>query len=293
MDRKLTVSGLWPGLEHCLAVDSILAERSPGRVVVDDPARPTAGLMWDRKIIFFVGGNAAGLGSDTLRAFLAGLAGEISRAADEVGARYSRWFRVVCSPGWEPFVEESLRTFAPRRARRVLLAGNAFGSSINWRAMLPPGFRLAEVDDVLLNRPEIAGLAGLREEILGAWRGLEVFLRHGFGFAALDGDSLAAWCLSEFNSEPRAGEAVGGTLADGQAVLGPRCEIGVETLPPYQGRGLGTCVVSAFIERCLASGVTPFWHSAAENAASLALAEKVGFERAGEYGVLRLEAAAG
>jgi len=133
-----------------------------------------------------------------------------------------------------------------------------------------------EVDDTLLNRAEIAGLAGLREEILGAWRGLEVFLCYGFGFAVLDGDSLAAWCLSEFNSPGRVGSS------------GPRCEIGIETLPDYQRRGLGACVGSAFVERCLALGATPYWHAAAENAASLALAEKVGFERAGEYGVLRL-----
>ena len=96
-------TGLWRGLEFNLEIGAILAGLKSGRVVVDDPVRPRAGLLWDKKIMFFVGGDAHRPG------FVASLADEIARAAAEVGEGYSRWFRIGYGPGWERVIEEDLR----------------------------------------------------------------------------------------------------------------------------------------------------------------------------------------
>ena len=261
-------TGLWRGLEFNLEIGAILAGLKSGRVVVDDPVRPRAGLLWDKKITFFVGGDARRPGSG------ASLADEIARAAAEVGEGYSRWFRIGCGPGWERVIEEDLRDPSPVKARRVVYEYRRakplrVKPPVDWRANLPPGFAVIRVDQGLLARTDLTYLPYLLEELQGTWRELALFFRHGFGFAAASRDAVVAWCLSEYNT-------------------GRQCGIGVETLREFQRRGLGTAVVAALVEECLARDIRPQWHAAEENLASVALARKAGFEPLRDYTVYRL-----
>ena len=271
-------TGLWRGLEFNLEIGAILAGLKSGRVVVDDPVRPRAGLLWDKKIMFFVGGDAHRPG------FVASLADEIARAAAEVGEGYSRWFRIGYGPGWERVIEEDLRDLSPVKAKRLvyeyrrakplrakLLRAKPLRAKPpeDWRANLPPGFAVVRVDQGLLARTDLTYLPYLLEELQGTWRELALFFRHGFGFAAASHDAVVAWCLSEYNT-------------------GRQCGIGVETLREFQRRGLGTAVVAALVEECLARDIRPQWHAAEENLASVALARKAGFEPLRDYTVYRL-----
>ena len=256
-------TGLWRGLEFNLEIGAILAGLKSGRVVVDDPVRPRAGLLWDKKITFFVGGDAR------RPRFVASLADEIARAAAEVGEGYSRWFRIGCGPGWERVIEEDLRDLSPVKAKRVVYEYRRAEPLVHWRANLPPGFAVVRVDEGLLARADLTYLPYLLEELQGTWRELALFFRHGFGFAAAGRDAVVAWCLSEYNT-------------------GRQCGIGVETLREFQRRGLGTGVVAALVEECLARDIAPQWHAAEENLASVALARKAGFEPLRDYTVYRL-----
>lgn len=271
-------TGLWRGLEFNLEIGAILSGLKSGRVVVDDPVRPRAGLLWDKKITFFVGGDARRPG------FVASLADEIARAAAEVGEGYSRWFRIGCGPGWERVIEEDLRDLSPVKAKRLVyeyrrakplrikpLRAKPLRAKllVDWRANLPPGFDVVRVDEGLLARTDLTYLPYLLEELQGTWRELALFFRHGFGFAAAGRDAVVAWCLSEYNT-------------------GRQCGIGVETLREFQRRGLGTGVVAALVEECLARDIRPQWHAAEENLASVALARKAGFEQVRDYTVYRL-----
>ena len=261
-------TGLWRGLEFNLEIGAILAGLKSGRVVVDDPVQPRAGLLWDKKITFFVGGDARRPG------FVASLADEIARAAAEVGEGSSRWFRIGCGPGWERVIEEDLHDLSPVKAKRVVYEYRRAKPLrakplLDSRANLPPGFAVVRVDEGLLARTDLTYLPYLLEELQGTWRELALFFRHGFGFAAVSCDAVVAWCLSEYNT-------------------GRQCGIGVETLREFQRRGLGTAVVAALVEECLARDIRPQWHAAEENLASVALARKAGFEPLRDYTVYRL-----
>jgi RimJ/RimL family protein N-acetyltransferase len=72
-------------------------------------------------------------------------------------------------------------------------------------------------------------------------------------------NSLAAWCLSEYN------------YAD-------RCEVGIATVEEYQQRGLGTVVGCAFVEEAIRRGYRQIgWHCWLRNQPSAALAGKIGY----------------
>jgi predicted GNAT family acetyltransferase len=70
---------------------------------------------------------------------------------------------------------------------------------------------------------------------------------------------------------------------------GGRREIGVDTHPQYRRRGFATLVTSAFISQCLRDGVEPMWECWADNAPSVELAKKLGFERVRDYPVYFLD----
>jgi predicted GNAT family acetyltransferase len=73
-----------------------------------------------------------------------------------------------------------------------------------------------------------------------------------------------------------------------------RSIIEVATAPDYadeyiRGRGYATLTPAACVEHCVEHGLTPHWHCWEDNAPSMQVAEKVGFERPGQYAVYRFE----
>jgi len=55
-------------------------------------------------------------------------------------------------------------------------------------------------------------------------------------------------------------------------------EVGISTLPWYRGNGYARAACSAMLKRLIDSGICPMWSTSAENAASVRLAESVGFK---------------
>jgi RimJ/RimL family protein N-acetyltransferase len=69
--------------------------------------------------------------------------------------------------------------------------------------------------------------------------------------------------------------------------LGDRCEVGIETAPEYRRRGLATLVASAMLKHAADVGIKRVgWHCWADNAASVATAERLGLSRVAEYTAL-------
>lgn len=75
-------------------------------------------------------------------------------------------------------------------------------------------------------------------------------------------------------------EAVAGPLLCGMA------ELGVGTSAAYRGKGYGLVVSARVIQACEALGYQPFWNAAAHNAASVALARRLGFQTQKAFKVL-------
>lgn len=138
-------------------------------------------------------------------------------------------------------------------------------SLVDWRSLLPGSYKLFPVDEYLLGKRHLRNLDLLLEEMKSERPTSQAFLERNFGYCLVYDGSLVSWCLSEYNSQDR-------------------IELGIETQPGFQRRGLATIVASAVIEKALSQGITQIgWHCFARNHASIATAEKVGFQKVAEY----------
>ncbi len=91
------------------------------------------------------------------------------------------------------------------------------------------------------------------------WNNADDFLQRGAGFSVLKGDKLACTAYSAF-------------------VVDHFFELGIETLPEYQGRGFAQAACAVLIDFCLKKGYEPVWACRKGNTGSIYLAEKLGFE---------------
>jgi GNAT superfamily N-acetyltransferase len=121
------------------------------------------------------------------------------------------------------------------------------------------GFVIQEVTPDLV-ASTLEGKEDLLEEMCSERETVEAFLENSFGIVAFQEQTLAGWCLSEYNH-------------NGQ------CEIGIATMPPFQKQGLAKATTYAFIKLAEGVGINKIlWHCFKSNQASQRTAMKSGFE---------------
>jgi RimJ/RimL family protein N-acetyltransferase len=126
---------------------------------------------------------------------------------------------------------------------------------------LPDGYQLRRIDADIAGRLE--GF-GYYDDMFG---GRATALAQTVGFCALRGDEVAA-------------ESVAGPIAGGIA------EIGVGTAEAHRRRGLAAAVSEQTIREVEARGLRAIWNASEHNAASLALARRLGFRTERPFAVL-------
>lgn len=126
---------------------------------------------------------------------------------------------------------------------------------------VPAGCELHRIDHALAHRSE--GLAGW----CAHFGGIDAFLQHNIGYCLLKDGMIV--------SEATAGPAANGLF-----------EMGVSTHPDHRGNGYATLVCAATVATCEAAGHTTYWNCAKQNAASAAIARKLGYQTLREYRLL-------
>jgi GNAT superfamily N-acetyltransferase len=242
---------LFAQLRHHASVDAILAGDEPGDVYADDSDRPSVALLLGHNPHrICVGGSAD---RDAFNRAAADLLAERRRGAVIVYHDGGAWASSVASlvPGAETAI----------RQRRYLRMG---APRVDWPT--PDGVAIRRVDRALLDE-RLGGADELVEEIGSESPSVEAFLATKFGFAAQHGRDVVGFCLSEYN---RPG----------------RCELGVATLDPHRRRGVATALASATVAEARSFGFSEVgWHCWADNASSVGLALKLGFEVVTDYSV--------
>jgi RimJ/RimL family protein N-acetyltransferase len=94
------------------------------------------------------------------------------------------------------------------------------------------------------------------------------FLSKGVGYCLTIDDKIVGWCISVY-------------------VGANNIELGLATIPEYRNQGYATLTSAACVEYCVEHQIVPHWHCFKSNTASIAVAEKVGFEKVMEYPVYR------
>ena len=244
-----------------LAVVSALAGESPAELYVDDPRDPHAGLLllWNER--HFLAGDPHD--GPFARAVAALLCDRYTPLAHD-GESFGR-FIVYDPPGWEAYLPALFADIESFRAEREYYRLRVTAPVVP--PPLPPDFRMRQVDAALAADASLGNHELLLDETQSEAPSVAAFLEHRFGYCIQHGADLVAWCLSEYNH-------------------GHRCELGIETLPPYQRQGLAHTVARATIARAQCAGITEVgWDCWKRNLPSSALAQKLGFEQVEAYPV--------
>ena len=232
----------------------------PGDVYVDHPEQPRAALL----VSYLAGGGPAWcfLAGDAQNpAFNRGLNQAIFQ--DRVLGQNTSMCLFTCDPDdWDGQLEV---VGAPRQpvpmARRHYVA-----TSLNdaRQAGLPQGFEIQPLDTGYLEQ-EGLNLPEPVRQTLENWRANTLPGWRDYGRVVIHQDQVVAWATVDF-------------------VAGGSGDLGFETLPAYQQRGLGSAVAAAAIEHGLATGLkTIHWTCMQDNPASIASAEKLGLRRERDY----------
>lgn len=242
-------------LRYHLASAAVIDGNSPGRVFVDDVARPRTAFMLSPEGCYLVGepGNGA-----FNRAFNGAVIAE--RA---LGEQVSVLFLVVHPEAWRARLPEMLKPHAPVEMKRRHYVCRALRH--DWRARLPEGYSVRRIDRPLLDGSEPVVPDHVTGWMENNWGSIGGFLRDGFGFVTVGGGEVVSWCLTD-------------------CVSGDRCEIGIRTAPAHRRRGLAAATAAAAVEHALSQGFSMVgWHCPEDNLGSIRTAERVGFQRERDY----------
>ncbi len=232
---------------------AVLEGNARGRVFVDDPARPAAGLVVTLSGYSFLAGEPPG------EPFIGSLyrlySEQLIQATVRSGERQFLLF--YPSGGWESPLRSVFQEKGPLiiRKARLVLGPTKAGWDTLWRQVIPEGLQMRRIDERLLSRADNPLAATVR----AMWSSPAAFLERGAGFALFRGEEMVSHCFSVLAG---AGE----------------WEIGIATEEPYRGRGLAYLTASAFIEHCLGRDIVPVWGCFPENVPSYMLAKRLGFE---------------
>jgi RimJ/RimL family protein N-acetyltransferase len=242
---------------------SVLLGITPGRVFVDNPEHPRAGLVWTRWGFAYLAGDSRIGGFNRL------LKEQIlDELISQTTLREKGFLVFPCSPDWESSLYSLLVDRRPNKIFRRSFTFNPsnFSNHYGWLNRLPAGFHIYRIDEKLLDRTRDI----VREEIEASWGSTKNFINCGFGFCLMHGEEIVSVCTSPF-------------------LAGREVEACIRTDPHYRSKGYATVTALAFIEHCLLNDLAPNWECPWDHVASCALAVRLGFENPVDRPVYYLE----
>jgi RimJ/RimL family protein N-acetyltransferase len=241
-----------------LVIKGVLAGNSPAMIWVDNLHKPGTAFMWDRAHCFYLAGSLDNsLFNRALREFVTDelLPQSVAHHQGVVKVLYS-------AQEWEKHIAEIFQNISLRRMDRSIYTLE----QVKGYSKIPEGCRIARIDEALLSNTTLENIQDVRSEIESCWPSLKRFLNNGFGFCLQWDDEIVCWCTAEYVSEGI-------------------CGIGIETISSCRGHGFATHTALAFVEYCLLHNITPHWDSWKTNLPSIAVAEKIGFQKLSDYAV--------
>jgi RimJ/RimL family protein N-acetyltransferase len=223
---------------------AILDGSIQGRILVDEPARPTWALVQElAEGTTYIGGAATP--QTLVSAF-----DQLRRQQDVV----------VCIWPDDP-LGVALPPAPDYEGTAIDFSDRAPAIDLSQHADLPSGYHLRKIDAEIL--PALEGF----DYYVSMFGGIERALQQTIGYCIVQGETIVS-------------EAVAGPLTRGIA------EIGVGTGEAHRRQGFATATSARVIQECEARGYQAFWNASQQNAASVALAKRLGFQTERSFKVL-------
>lgn len=250
-----TIIPLFQNMNYHLAVHAVLNKIISANIYVDNITSPCAALI-QVKNRFYLAGSHSNSFNNSIK--------EILVHYIYSGQTKNNIAILYYTPPWGSILGILLKNQFPVKAYRHYYTFDHL--VCNWKNICPEKFSIRLVTRSLLNTP-LKNLDNLKKEMCSERKSVEDFLENSFGICAVYKNKIAGWCLSEYNTETQ-------------------CEIGIETLKPFQKQGVATSTASACIEYALSQNISHIgWHCYKNNISSIKTAKKVGFKKDREYPV--------
>lgn len=256
------VQKLFASLRYNLVIDSMIDGNTPAWVYVDDPDAPKTGLMWNKQDALLLAGHHAinEVNQALHRVIMEQVIPDAKQnGIPELSLHYS-------PQDWEKKSDYLLEGLNYQKVQRRYYT--SIRPRIDWRSHIPTFGELMPIDLSLLEDRGLENIGHLKGWVSSFWRSFQDFVEIGFGYCLRHRGVLVSWCLSVYAS-------------------GRHYELGLATMPDYQGRGYATLVTAACVDHCATNQYVAHWHCWEDNLPSIAVAEKVGFERPVGYTVYK------
>lgn len=256
------VQSLFASLRYNLVIDSIVDGNTSAWVYVDDPDVPKTGLMWNKQDALLLAGHPDH--NEVNQALHRVIVEQVipdakQRGVPELSLHYS-------PQGWVDKLKTLLKGLDYQMAKRRYYT--SLRPRIEWLSKIPTFCEVMPIDLPLLENGDSENIRQLKGWISSFWGSFQYFVETGFGFCLVHRGAFASWCLAVYTS-------------------GRHFELGLATLPEFQNRGYATLVTAACVDHCAANRFVAHYHCWEDNLPSIAVAEKVGFERPVGYSVYK------
>jgi RimJ/RimL family protein N-acetyltransferase len=231
----------------------------PGKVWVDDPENPRSAMLMS----FLGGGGAAWcfLTGEPENADFNAALNRIIFVEQAAGQDVSAFLFTCSLENWgdQLAVIGKPRQPAPRLRHHFVCHNLTF----DWRGTLPDGYVIQPMETDLLERTGFK-LPEQVKSTLEKWHFVDDDRFQDYGFVVIHENQVVAWATVDF-------------------VIAGAGDLGFETLPEFQKRGLGSAVAAAAIEHGLKFDIKIHWTCANDNIGSQRTAQKLGLTREREY----------
>jgi len=232
----------------------------PGKIWVNDIRNPQSALL----ITFLGGGGAAwcflaGEADARFSEFLNNALFEEKVAGDEVGM-------FLFTPSSENWVEQLETIGAPRQPITMLRQHYVCRKlMIDHVQNLPDAYNILPMGTSMIERDDLE-IPTQVKTTLEKWMTVKDERFQDYGYVVVHKNQVVAWATVDF-------------------VTSLSGDLGFETLPEFQQRGLGSMVAAAALERGIEKGLEIHWTCTVDNIGSQKTAQKLGLECDREYSV--------
>lgn len=241
-------------------IESVIEGNTLAEAYANREAKPDITIVWDKKHNIYCGGMAD---KDVLQDAVCFIKEEI---LTEAVRKNSGVVKVMYeNDAWKQALLEGMQELEHNIYPRSI-----YKHSLNHIPSLScqdSTVEIRRIDKELMQCTEMNHMNGLLAELEEMWGSADHYLAKGYGFCALKGDSLAAWCTGEYFSKKW-------------------CGIGIETYEEFQRQGIAAAMTEHFVRYCLEQGKLPHWDCWKNNIPSVKTAEKAGFEKLADYDIL-------
>ncbi|MFW9903498.1 MAG: GNAT family N-acetyltransferase [Candidatus Thorarchaeota archaeon] len=251
------IKNLFTPFNYQVIINSLIEGDSDGRIWVDDLISPKSALMLSTQGYFLAGNPNNEDFNNDLRDLILKF----------IDTKYFPFYEgcenffFYTTEDWIPKFGTLFPTRKPFEIRRFHFTITKSVRSFDWKSKIPEEYEIKQINNTLkFEKYEF-------EDDVKDWvgTGLDSTIKRGFGACMLHNGKVITWSNADCAS-------------------GDRCEIGIFTSEKYRRKGFASITAAAAVEFSFKAGFhTVGWHCEDDNYGSIAVAQKVGFNKKIDY----------